>query len=338
MKVSIVQHGGRSLAAFSAVVGLVVGLGLVLGAAPRPTLADSNQPEHRTGLESASRDQAARLAAMAGFGERAILKPSRDAIMGFTLSTSVQEVLVSGGQAVKAGDLLIRGDDSEDLAEAKFQRARAETQLPVDRSRAQADLAEVEYQKQVETFDLGAGSQFELDRSRVARDTAKIDLELALLNLVLSDLQATRAEARAAKLSLRAPFDGVVDIINVNRGQSVRDGEPVVRVVSLDPLWIDVPVPNAMAISQRLEPGTTAWVLLQEDTAERVYKAEVLEVAPTADAASGTRRVRVEMANKLGLVPGVNCWVRFTEPIGEWKNRIVDPGKVIETADAEAQR
>lgn len=275
---------------------------------------------------------------MAAFGERAIVKPSQDAVMGFTLSTSVKEVLVSGGQAVKEGDLLIRGDDSEDLAEAKFQRERAKTQLPVDRARAQADLAEVEYQRQVETFDQGAGSPLELDRSRVARDIAKIDFELALLNLVLSDLQATRAEARVAKLSLRAPFDGVVDIINVDRGQSVRDGEPVVRVVALDPLYIDVPTPNALTISQGLKPGDSAWVLLQEDSAERVYLAKVLEVAPTADPASGTRRVRVEMANKIGLVPGVNCWVRFTPPTGEWQNRIVDPGVVIETAEAEAQR
>jgi hypothetical protein len=44
------------------------------------------------------------------------------------------------------------------------------------------------------------------------------------------------------------------------------------------------------------------------------------------------------MANKIDLVPGVNCWVRFTEPTGEWKDRIVDPARPIETADAETQR
>lgn len=308
---------------------MVIGAGLLLGAGSAPDRPNrrADQPE-----------RASRLAAMASFGERAVVKPSRDAVMGFTLSTSVQEVLVSGGQAVKAGDLLIRGDDSEDLAEAKFQRARADTELPVDRARAQTNLAELEYQRQLEAFDKNASSPLELDRSRLARDTAKIDLDLALLNQVLSDLQAGRAEARAAKLSLRAPFDGVVDIINVDRGQSVRDGEPVVRVVSVDPLWIDVPTQTALTIAQGLHPGSPAWVLLQEDTAERVYIAEVLEVAPTADAASGTRRVRVEMANKIDLVPGVNCWVRFTEPTGEWRDRIVDPGRPIETADAETQR
>jgi len=317
------QSVGRSLAVLAAVVGL----GLSMGAGSVLPPVDRAQPE-----------PAERLAAMMAFGERAVVKPSRDAVMGFTLSTSVGEVLVSGGQAVRAGDLLIRGDDSEDLAEARFQRARAKTELPVERSRLQLEAAELEYQIQIETDSQGATSPAELRRTKVARDTAKIDYDLALLNQVLSDLQATRAEARVDKLSLRAPFDGVVDIINVDRGQSVRDGEPVVRVVSVDPLWIDVPTATALTLAQGLKPGDPAWVVLQEDTAQRVYIAEVLEVAPTADAASGTRRVRVRMANKIGLVPGVNCWVRFTEPGAEWDGRIVDPGGRIETAGAETSQ
>ncbi len=317
----------QSVARSLAVLAAVVGLGLSMGAGSVLPPADRAQPE-----------PAERLAAMMAFGERAVVKPSRDAIMGFTLSTSVREVLVSGGQAVKAGDLLIRGDDTEDLAEAKFQRARADTELPVDRSRAQLELAELEYQNQVDSRDKGASSEAEFERARVTMETARIDLELSLLNQVLSDLQAGRAEARVEKLSLRAPFDGVVDIINVDRGQSVRDGEPVVRVVSVDPLWIDVPTATALTLAQGLKPGDPAWVLLQEDTAQRVYTAEVLEVAPTADAASGTRRVRVRMDNKIGLVPGVNCWVRFTEPGSEWDGTIVDPGRRTETAGAETNQ
>lgn len=268
-------------------------------------------------------------------GQKAIAKASEDAVMGFTLSTSVKEVLVVGGQRVQAGDLLVRGDDSEDVSEAKFQRARASTELPVDRARAQLELAQLEYERQKDAREKGAGNQLEEDRSRVARDTAKIDVELAVLNQVLSDLQAAKAESRVEKLSLRAPFDGVVDIVHVDKGQSVRDGEPVVRVVAVDPIWIDVPAPTALAISAGLEVGSPAWILLQEDVARRVYTGKVVEVAPTADAASGTRRIRVEMANKVGLVPGVNCWVRFSEPPDEWSDRIVDPSQPVKTAEAQ---
>ena len=312
---------GRSLVALSALAGV----GVLLWAGPVSGQV-SGQPE------------ADRLAAMMAFGERAVVKPSRDAVMGFTLSTSVREVLVSGGQQVKAGDLLIRGDDIEDKAEAEFQRTRADTELPVERAKLQRDAAQIEYDIQVETMAQGAGSPAELRRTESALDLAKIDLELAMLNQVMSSLQADRAEARVTKLNLRAPFDGVVDLIEVDVGQSVRDGEPVVRVLSVDPLWIDVPTPTSLTMQLGLKPGSPAWVLLQEDVAERVYVAEVLEVSPTADATSGDRRVRVQMDNKIGLVPGVNCWVRFTEPTGSWGDNVVDPGRVIETAEAEAQR
>lgn len=260
-------------------------------------------------------------------GERAVTKPSRDAVMGFTLSTSVRELLVTGGQRVRAGDVLVRGDDVEDRAEAIFQRARAETELPVARARAQADLAQLEFDRASEAMAQDGISQAEFDRARVALETAKIDRELALLNQVLSALQADRADARAEKLSLRAPFDGVIDIIQVDVGQSVRDGEPVVRVVSPDPIWIDVPAPTALTISLGLAPGAPAWVLTGDDPGGRVFIGEVIEVAPTADAASGTRRVRVAMRNEAGVVPGVNCWVRFTEPTGDWLDRVTDPAR-----------
>ncbi len=318
------KHVGRYVVALPIAV---VSVSLLLGAgwaAERPE-AGTTQPELETQAE-----RAAQLAAMAAFGERAVVKPSEDSLMGFTISTSVREVLVSAGQQVREGDLLVRGDDSEDVAEAEFQRARADTKLPVERARVQTALAELEFKRVEQSFDQGAGSPLELDRARAARDSAKIDLDLALLNVVLSDLQATRAEARVAKFALRAPFDGVVDIVHVDKGQSVSEGQPVVRVVSVDPLWIDVPAPTAMVLSQRIVPDSRAWVLLQEDIAERVYEARVIQVAPTADAESGTRRVRVEMSNAIGLVPGVNCWVRFTEPPARWRDSIVDPGKPLE--------
>ena len=320
-----VKHVGRCVVALPiavASVSLLLGAGASGQTDPWPEAAD---PQMQA-------EKASRLAEMAAFGERAVVKPSRDSLMGFSLSTSVFEVVVTAGRQVREGDLLVRGDDSEDIAEAKFQRARADTQLPVDRARAQADLAEIEYQRQVDSFDRGASSPLEVDRARLARDTAKIDLDLALLNQVLSDLQASRAEARVEKLSLRAPFDGIVDIVHVDKGQSIREGEPVVRVVAVDPLWIDVHAPNSIILSQEIVPDCRAWVLLQEDVEERVYEARVIQVAPTADAGSGTRRVRVEMENAIGLVPGVNCWVRFTEPPARWQDSIVDPGRATEAS------
>lgn len=269
-------------------------------------------------------------------GDRAVTRPSRDAVIGFTLPTAVREVAVVGGQRVKQGDLLVRGDDAEDRAEAEFNRMRAQTPLPLDRAVAEETLAKIEYDRAQEADQQGAGAPAELDRYRVRFETAAIDRQLAVLNQTLAQLQADKAEARAEKLTLRAPFDGVVDIVLVDTGQSVGAGDPVVRVVRVDPLWIDVPVPTERTIELGTATGDTAWVLMPRGGKPEVFLGKVIEVAPTADSQSGTRRVRVEVPNASAIVPGLNCWVRFTEPEGEWKDRIVRAP--TEVPDAASER
>ena len=139
-------------------------------------------------------------------GVRAITKPSRDAVMGFTLSTRVTEVLVEGGQRVHEGDLLIRGDDSADVAEAAFQRARAETPLPRKRAESKATLAKLEYERLLQAEAQGGANPLDIERARAAEQAAAIDLQLAILNEVLASHQADAAEARVAKLSLGLPL------------------------------------------------------------------------------------------------------------------------------------
>ena len=60
-----------------------------------------------------------------------------------------------------------------------------------------------------------------------------------------------------------------------------------------------------------------AWVLVEVAGKARVVVGKIVEVAPVADPASRTRRVRVEVPNASGasqIVAGEPAWVRFTEP------------------------
>lgn len=256
-------------------------------------------------------------------GHRAVTRPSRDAAIGFTLPTSVLEVLVTGGQRVKQGDLLIRGDDREDLAEAEFQKARADTPLPVERAQADVDLAKLEFDRAQEAFSREGLSPAEYERANARFIAANIDLELSRLNQTLAALQADRSFARVDKYRLLAPFDGTVDAVSVDVGQNVPQGDPVIRIVNVNPLWIDVPVPTQDSLSLSPDGGEPAWILMPILDEPRVYQGKVIEVAPTADAASGTRRVRVEVPNAELVPPGLNCWVRFAPPSSAWDERIV---------------
>ncbi len=293
------------------------------GVLAMPALAQPNRGQQRADADAAS-IESARLEQMrwidAFDGHRAVTRPSRDAAMGFSLPTSINEVAVTGGQRVKQGDLLIRGDDAEDLAEARFQEARASTRLPVERSQADVDLAKLEFDRAQEAFGKEGLSPAEFQRAESRYRTSLIDLKLAELNQTLAALQVDRAFARVEKYRLTAPFDGVIDVVTVDVGQTVQQGDPVIRVVNVDELWIDVPVPTQESLGLDPSGGQPAWVLMPVLGEPRVLEGKVIEVAPTADAGAGARRVRVEVANPEQLPPGLNCWVRFAEPTEAWQS------------------
>ncbi|MEN0021303.1 MAG: efflux RND transporter periplasmic adaptor subunit, partial [Planctomycetota bacterium] len=229
-----------------------------------------------------------------------------------------------GGDEVKAGDLLLRGDDTEERADAEFNQARADTELPLKQAKMRDELAGRNFAR-AETARAGdAMTDTEFEAAKMAMEDASVEVELAELNQVLSRSQAERAWARVEKLSLTAPFDGIVDRVQVDVGQSVREGDPVIRIVNIDKLWVDVPVSLDRAGAMSIRKDDTAWVLMPSGGKPNVYAAKVIEVSPTADAASGTRRVRVEIDNPTQIVSGLNCWVRFNEPSEDWMERVVD--------------
>lgn len=247
-------------------------------------------------------------------GIKAVTRPSRDAVLGFSLPTQITEVGVVGGQRVSRGDLLVRGDDEEDIALLETQRIRADTDLPVQRAVGQSELADVEWERAQEAFSRTGISQLEYDRARLAADTAKIDVGIAKNTLAQDRAQVVRFEARVRRLRLQAPFDGIVEQVLVDVGQSVSEAEQVVRVVNIDPLWIDVATPTKRTLELGIETGAPAWVAMDLPGDLRVFEGRVVEVSPVADAASGTRRIRVEVANPEQIVAGVTAFVRFTPP------------------------
>lgn len=256
-----------------------------------------------------------RLADDTAWGVKAVTRPSRDATMGFPFPTAVAEVLVSDGQVVRAGQMLVRADDAEAVAAFAIAQIRAESTLDVDLQVLTLELAEVELKATETAFEAGGGSTIELDRARLTRDQTEVQLEAARQRDIEADNSLMQLEARVNDHHLTAPFDGTVDIVFVDVGDSVRDTDPAVRVVSVDPLWVDVATPTEQTLD--LEPGDPAWVRVRIGEEPRVLSATIVGISPVADSVTGARRVRVEASNPEGLPAGLTAFVRFDEPPAE---------------------
>jgi RND family efflux transporter MFP subunit len=186
---------------------------------------------------------------------------------------------VERGVEVKKGDLLARLDTRAAVLTA------AEAQANAALARAQEDTSKRECGRYQTLLAQGAISQAEFDR---VSDQCKT-----------SPLSVSAAEARAHAAAqvvgdgqIRAPFGGVVTERWVEAGQYVRQDSKVVSLVSVDPLRLEMTVPeaNLSAIKQggaltftvpaypdRSFSGTVRYVgaAVRETTRDLVVEAEV---------------------------------------------------------------
>ena len=256
---------------------------------------------------------------------KAVTRPSRDAVMGFTVPTKITEIVIRGGQEVTRGQTIVKGDVAEDQALLKLQKIRADTDLPVARARKQMELAETEYKIQQEVRAGGGSSDQQLQRARLSFEVSQIDVSKAQMEQTQEVIQVERLDARVEKFRIDAPFDGIIDNVLLDVGHSASENDKVIRIVNVDHLWIDAPAPTQDPITLTLKVGDPAWVLIDMAGTPIVREGKVIEAAPTADAASRTRRVRVEVHNPKGpqrLLAGEPSYVRFTPPTEEF-NKLV---------------
>lgn len=130
---------------------------------------------------------------------------------------TVREILFEPGSSVKAGDLLVRLDTEVEEA----QLAAAE---------AAAELAATTLQRTKELFS--------------SNTISKADLDAAEATLKQTRAQADNLRAIIAKRSVRAPFAGRLGIRQINVGQFLNKGEPVVSLQALDPVYVEFSLPQ----------------------------------------------------------------------------------------------
>jgi RND family efflux transporter MFP subunit len=262
-----------------------------------------------------------------GFGGvEAKVVASRDATLSFTFPVEIGDVLVRGGQRVKKGDLLIQGRDDEARYQRDLQKTQADSDLDVQKAKVALDQAQVEFDAQKKMKeDKRVGAEIEYQRAEAVLNSKKVELDIAKLQRVLQTQQLQFRQATVDRHAIKAPFDGLIDKVLVEVGEVKKDTEPVLKIVSVDPLWIDVHAPTGETLTLNLKPGDKAWVVLELPGQPSVRVGKVVEVGAEADFAAKTRRIRVELSNPEEWPAGIGAWVRFTQPEGEWSKRMAPP-------------
>jgi RND family efflux transporter MFP subunit len=160
---------------------------------------------------------------------RVVAYPGSEVIVGTETSGLVLAVLVEEKSVVKKGDLLA------ELNSADLRASRAEAEARVAEAEADIRFADRELARDQALLVRRAGTPQNVDTNRRALDTARARRAAAIAT-------RDRYDALIAKTRIIAPIAGVVTGRDVDPGEIVQPGAPIVTIADLDRLRIEAEV------------------------------------------------------------------------------------------------
>ena len=202
------------------------------------------------------------------------------AINGIAVSTEVNgivsAIVFESGQPVEQGQILIRLDDTVD-------------QAALDALRAERKLAEVQFTRSKDLLVKRVTSKSEFDEAEARYDAAKARVK--------------QQEAIIKRKVIRAPFAGLAGIRQVDLGQYIEAGNPVVSLQALDPIYVDYTLPERYLT--RIKTGQVVKIRLDALPGQE-FTGEVTALNSGVDTGTRTLLVRATLANPDGLLrPGM---------------------------------
>jgi membrane fusion protein (multidrug efflux system) len=213
-----------------------------------------------------------------------------NAVQGVTVAAElvgkVVEIAFEAGTSVKKGDILLRQDTSSE-----------EAQLPG--ALAQVDLTRTNLERMNQLFAKNLISQADRDNAVASAEQAQA--------------QADNIRATISKKTIRAPFSGHLGIRQVNLGQILREGDPIVTLQSLDPIYVDFTLPQQQLALVRL--GLTVRVTTDALPGETL-QGRITAINPLVDADTRQIKMQATVANRGNkLRPGMFANVAVGLPV-----------------------
>ncbi len=250
------------------------------------------------------------LSATAMGGIRAVTRPSADITLSFVQPGRIVHVPFKEGDAIKVDQVLARQDDvAEQILLAQL-KAQAEDLIQIQAAEASLEQKKVDLAKLEKAAANNAATSLEVEHARLDVTIAALSLALARFEHEQAGRKYQEQEVRVKNMQLKSPIDGRIEQIDIEVGESVNTLEDAVRVVQINPLWIDAPVPLQEAV--RIRPGMVARIrAVGSEPGNDVAEGRVIFVGTVADAASGTLRVRIEVPNESNRPAGEHVLVDF---------------------------
>jgi membrane fusion protein, multidrug efflux system len=217
------------------------------------------------------------------------------AVQGVTVSADLPGIIdrieFESGGSIHEGDVLVRLDTRQEQA----QLAAAE---------AARDLARLNFDRLQGLDNQNAIARVDYDRSEADRKQTEAKVE--------------EIRAIIARKTICAPFSGILGIRQVNLGQYLSGGTPVVSLQKLDPVYIDFSLPQQFIGKIRIGGGVR---VQSADIEGFEFSGRITAINSVVDENTRNIKLQATLANPLGKLR-TGMFVETEIPLGS-ANRVV---------------
>jgi len=196
------------------------------------------------------------------------LRSNESVVLSPEIAGRVVEILGDEGQAVSAGTVIAR----------------------LDQSVYKADIAEIEANLALSRANFKRADELLRKSAGTARARDEAEAEMRV-----NEAKLASANARLDKTVIAAPFDGVLGLRSVSVGQYLAEGGPIFKLEAIDPLKVDFRVPEVYFGNVRI--GQTIKVTVDALPGDPIA-GNVYAIDPLVDEQGRAIVVRAAIANK----------------------------------------
>ena len=210
----------------------------------------------------------------------------RQVMISPEVSGRITQIQFEAGDSVKATAVLASMNNDQESADLAIYQA-------------QAKLAELNLNRSSKLVDVAA-PRSTVDQFRASLDEAKGAI--------------ARTQALIDKKSITAPFDGVLGIRQIDLGQYVNPGEPIVTLTDLSELFVNFTLPEQTLSDVKVGQEVA---LIVDAYPKTIFKAEINAIEPQVGEETRTVKIQAKMDNPNNVLsPGMFAKVSVSLPAG----------------------
>ncbi|MFH0964808.1 MAG: efflux RND transporter periplasmic adaptor subunit [Planctomycetota bacterium] len=241
----------------------------------------------------------------------AFTAPSQEIELASAHGGVIAKVFFEEGARVVKGEPIVALKSDLERADLEIGRARLlVVEAQIKAAGASLEQARKEYERLKDLVDKGGSvSESDVDKAFLQMRLAELQQENVEDQKRVYELQVERAQVLLDEMTVCAPFDGEILLIEKHEGEAVEEHAPLGKFVNVDTL--DVVMFAPLDTRGAIAVGATA-CFSAEGLPDLRVPCTVFLVDSVADAASGTYRVKARIDNRARTVPaGVRGTIVF---------------------------